>query len=285
MRAIEFGIDISSSGFNLFLAGAPGTGRKTISAPHPRGQASKGRPTPPDIAYVHNFADPDTPRVLVMTAGKGARLRDDLKELVEDLQELIPKAFDGKAYEEQQRTTGERFQSKKQDPHRWPSRPRQRSGDSRSRARRWDSAPFPCRDDKPLTQEEYQDMPEDEREELDSRMEDLQAHIREVMSEVKDVDHALREDLRELNRQVAMNVLGTLMLDIGRGYRDLDGVSEHLRPTRAGCAREHRAVSSPRRSGVAADPGPQDAEAGARPEPVLQVNLVVDNVASLTAPR
>ena len=30
VRAIEFGVDISSSGFNLFLAGAPGTGRKTI---------------------------------------------------------------------------------------------------------------------------------------------------------------------------------------------------------------------------------------------------------------
>ena len=114
VRAIQFGVDISSSGFNLFLAGAPGTGRKTILR-RILGSASKGRPTPPDVAYVHNFADPDTPRVLVMPAGKGARLRDDLKELVEDLQELIPKAFDGKAYEEQQRTTGEKFQKKKQE--------------------------------------------------------------------------------------------------------------------------------------------------------------------------
>lgn len=227
VRAIEFGVEISSSGFNLFLAGAPGSGRMTILRRILENK-SKARPTPPDIAYVHNFADPDTPRVLVMPAGKGARLRDDLKELVEDLQELIPKAFDGKAYEEQQRTTGEKFQTKKQELIEGLE------AEAAERGFEVKSTPMgfrtlPLRDEKPLTPDEYEEMPEEEREALDSRMEAMQQHIREVMSEVKDVDHALREELRDLNRQVAMNVLGTLMLDLGNAYRDLDGASEHLR--------------------------------------------------------
>jgi len=227
VRAIEFGVDISSSGFNLFLAGAPGTGRKTILR-RILENTSKDRPTPPDIAYVHNFSDPDTPRVLVMPAGKGARLRDDLKELVEDLQELVPKAFDGKAYEEQQRTTGEKFQKRKQ------ALLDALETEAGERGFKIKSTPMgfraiPVHDDNPLTPEEYQEMPEDERTALDSRMEDLQTHIREVMSDIKDLGHTQKEEQRDLNRQIAMNVLGTLMLNITKRYQDLDGVSEYLR--------------------------------------------------------
>ncbi len=280
VRAIEFGVDISSSGFNLFLAGAPGTGRKTILR-RLLAAASSGRPTPPDVAYVHNFADPDTPRVLVMPAGKGARLRDDLKELVADLQELIPKAFDGKAYEEQQRTTGEKFQEKKQELI------DSLEAEAAERGFEVKSTPMgfrtiPMRDDKPLTQEEYQDMPEEEREDLDSRMEDLQAHIREVMSEVKGVDQALREELRDLNRQVAMNVLGTLMLDIARGYRDLDDVSEHLRQLEQDVL-ENIEQFKPQEEPSLPIPGlkmpKQEADLNR-----YTVNLVVDNGASDGAP-
>jgi len=280
VRAIEFGVDISSSGFNLFLAGAPGTGRKTILR-RILASASQGRPTPPDIAYVHNFADPDTPRVLVMPAGKGARLRDDLKELVEDLQDLIPKAFEGKAYEEQQRTTGEKFQDKKQELiDNLEAEAAERGFEVKSTPMGFRT--IPVRDEKPLTQEEYQEMPEDEREELDSRMEDLQAHIREVMSEVKGVDHALREELRDLNRQVAMNVLGTLMVDIGRGYRDLDGVSEHLRQLEQDVL-ENIEQFKPQEESSLPIPGLRMP----KQEPDLNrytVNLVVDNGASDGAP-
>jgi len=280
VRAIEFGVDISSSGFNLFLAGAPGTGRQTILR-RILERTSKERPTPPDVAYVHNFADPDTPRVLVMPAGKGARLRDDLKELVEDLQDLIPKAFDGKAYEEQQRTTGEKFQTQKQELI------EALEAEAAERGFEVKSTPMgfrtiPVRDEKPLTQEEYQDMPEDEREELDSRMEDLQERIREVMSEVKDVERALREELRDLNRQVAMNVLGTLMLDIGGGYRDLDGVSEHLRQLEQDVL-ENIEQFKPQEEPSLPIPGLKMP----KQEPDLNrysVNLVVDNGASDGAP-
>ena len=227
VRAIEFGLDISSSGFNLFLAGAPGTGRKTILR-RILARCCEGRCTPCDVAYVHNFDDTDSPCVLELPAGMGARLRDDHSELVEELKDRVPKAFEGKAYEEQQRATSERFQSQKQ------ALLEKLEGDAAELGFEIKSTPMgfrtiPVRDEKPLTQEEYQDMPEDERKELDSRMEGLQEKIREVMSEVKDVDQALKEEVRDLNRQVATNVLGTLMSDLRRRYKDLDTVIEHLR--------------------------------------------------------
>ena len=227
VRAIEFGLEISSSGFNLFLAGPPGTGRKTILR-RILSRCCEERSTPPDVAYVHNFDDTDSPRVLVLPAGMGARLRDDHNELVEELKERVPKAFEGKAYEEQQRATSERFQSQKQELL------DKLEGAAAELGFEIKSTPMgfrtiPVREKKPLTQEEYQDMPEGERKELDSRMEGLQGKIREVMSEIKDVDQALKEEVRDLNRQVATNVLGTLMSDLRPSYKGLDPVLEHLR--------------------------------------------------------
>ncbi len=227
VRAIEFGLDISSSGFNLFLAGAPGTGRKTILR-RILTRCCEGRETPSDVVYVHNFDDPDSPRVLVLPAGLGARLRDDHGELVDELKERVPKAFEGKAYEEQQRATSERFQTQKQALlDKLESEAAELGFEIKSTPMGFRT--IPVRDKKALTQEEYQDMPEDERKELDSRMEGLQEKIREVMSEIKDVDHALKEEVRDLNRQVATNVLGTLMSDLRPRYEHLDTVTEHLR--------------------------------------------------------
>ncbi len=227
VRAIEFGLDISSSGFNLFLAGQPGTGKTTILR-RILSRVTEERPVPPDVAYVHNFENPDQPQVLVVPAGQGCRLRDDLAELVDDLQARIPKAFEGKAYEEQQRAIAERFQEQKQELlEKLEAEAEELGFEIKSTPMGFRT--IPVREDKPLTQEEYQAMEEDERKELDSRMEGLQERIRSVMSEVKDVDQKLKEEIRELNRQVANNVLGTLMLDLKRRYRKLEPVIEHLK--------------------------------------------------------
>ena len=45
-----------------------------------------------------------------------------------------------------------------------------------------------------------------------------------VLAEVKAVDQALKEQLRDLNQQVAMNVLGTLMVDLKRTYAEYPSV-------------------------------------------------------------
>ena len=71
-------------------------------------------------------------------------------------------------------------------------------------------------------------MEEKQRADLDERMEKLEKEVRAVMAEVKVVDQAMKEQLRDLNQQVAMNVLGNLMLDLRKRYLEFSKVSEYL---------------------------------------------------------
>ena len=121
-------------------------------------------------------------------------------------------------------------------------------------------------------------MPEDERAALDSRMEGLQGKIREVMSEIKDVDQALKEEVRDLNRQVATNVLGTLMSDLRPRYKDLDPLSSTSAGWSKTCSKTSRQFR-PSDEPQLPIPGLRMP----RQEPDLaryEVNLIVDNGAA-----
>ncbi|MEC7901287.1 MAG: hypothetical protein VX385_05650, partial [Acidobacteriota bacterium] len=71
-------------------------------------------------------------------------------------------------------------------------------------------------------------LEEGPRSELDEQMEQLEKEVREVLAEVKAVDQALKEQLRDLNQQVAMTVLGTLMVDLKRTYAEHPSVGAYL---------------------------------------------------------
>nr|MCU0254731.1 AAA family ATPase [Acidobacteriota bacterium] len=84
IAALELGIGITAPGYNVFVAGAPGTGRTSTVRRVIEREAAEG-PVPDDIVYVFNFDDPRAPRVLRLPPGSGRTLRDRLAALGESI--------------------------------------------------------------------------------------------------------------------------------------------------------------------------------------------------------
>ena len=226
VSAMEFGFDITSPGFNVFVAGMSGTGKSSITRRLLERIAAE-QPVPDDVAYVHNFDDPDSPHVLTLPPGIACRLRAEMQDLVEDLQDEVPKAFEGKEFEEQRRQTAERHQERKQQlMEKLEEGARKRGFELKSTPMGFRT--IPIHDGKPLTQEEYEEMEDAARKSLDEQMEELEGEVREVMAEIKVIDQALKEELKDLNQQVAMNVLGALMLHLKQRYQDYEFVIQYL---------------------------------------------------------
>lgn len=97
VRAIQLGLSMNFPGYNIFVAGEPGTGRSTTVRFLLR-DVYPYRPTPNDVAYVYNFQKPDMPLALRMPPGKGSQFRRLMESFVENLRQGLPQMFESDRY-------------------------------------------------------------------------------------------------------------------------------------------------------------------------------------------
>ncbi|MGB3057688.1 MAG: Lon-like protease helical domain-containing protein, partial [Candidatus Omnitrophota bacterium] len=70
VSAIDFGLNIKSDGYNIFVCGATGTGRNTQVNKAVNEIAATQKP-PSDWIYVNNFINEDEPVAISLPAGRG----------------------------------------------------------------------------------------------------------------------------------------------------------------------------------------------------------------------
>src|SRR3989304_5858126 len=104
VRALKFGIGIREHGFNIYVAGFPGTGRTTAVKNFVE-EIARVEPVPPDWCYVNNFSNPYDPKAIKLPLGKGKEFRDDVKNLIENIRTALPKAFESEDYTTKQEAT------------------------------------------------------------------------------------------------------------------------------------------------------------------------------------
>ncbi len=117
IEALTIGLEIEADGYNIFVAGEPGTGRTTaVRARTERYSAQKQ--VPPDLLYVHNFRDPYMPQALRLKAGQGCRFKEDMRNLVNSLRTKLPLLLESDQFGEQRRAVIERVKEREQTLHR-----------------------------------------------------------------------------------------------------------------------------------------------------------------------
>ena len=100
VKALGMGTEIAASGYNIYVSGMPGTGRKTtvrkiLEAYQPATLKVK------DIAYVYNFNNPDSPRVLYFKPGDALRFKRELRNAVENIRDAIKARLEGEFFRSQ----------------------------------------------------------------------------------------------------------------------------------------------------------------------------------------
>ncbi len=106
IRAVEFGLDISNGGYNIYVAGLTGTGKTSIvkyyieqliKQRQARGEKFKLE----DWCYLYNFQEPDFPLIVDLPQGGGKKFRDQVSELLNRIKEDVGKAFTSEEYKAQ----------------------------------------------------------------------------------------------------------------------------------------------------------------------------------------
>ncbi|MGP1576852.1 MAG: Lon protease family protein [Treponema sp.] len=86
VSAIELGLGIHSSGYNIFIMGAPGTGRRTVLSSLLK-EYKPNTAELQDIAYAHNYQNPLEPSALFFPAGQGRIFKKRLNHAMDVIYE------------------------------------------------------------------------------------------------------------------------------------------------------------------------------------------------------
>src|SRR5262245_45069284 len=182
IEAVAFGPEIETFGYNLYVAGVPGSGREgTVRDYLERVAAARGAPD--DWVYVHNFDDSDRPRALRLPAGRGCELEADMRRLVEVAKQDIPQIFEGEEYahrreqalaelvEHRERVMSELFEFAQQQGFALQPTP---GGLGR----------LPLIDGRPASPQDLEALSEEQRADLERRSEEVKSRGEEAMREV-----------------------------------------------------------------------------------------------------
>ncbi|MCK5892937.1 MAG: AAA family ATPase [Endozoicomonadaceae bacterium] len=99
VTAIQFGVAMQRSGYNIYVMGESGTGRTSYVRHYLKSEA-KRMTAPSDWVYVNNFDNTRAPSVLKLPAGTGHVLQTDFDTLIDGLLDTFPAAFEHPTYQQ-----------------------------------------------------------------------------------------------------------------------------------------------------------------------------------------
>ncbi|MFW5972669.1 MAG: AAA family ATPase, partial [Bacteroidota bacterium] len=286
-EALRFGMGMAHRGYNFFALGPGGVGRHALVRSTME-EAARTRPVPPDLSYVNNFEDERRPRALLLPAGQGRQLRDDMDRFIEELRTALPAAFESEEYQEQHRTLEERIQQDQQKA----------LEDLQKRARQEGVEVVQTPMGLTLTpseegrEESPGEMDDETRRSLEEAAERFQTELQQILQKVPQRQRMLRERVRQLNQDVARRAIDESFDELRQRYDAHQNVLDHLGQVREDVVEKVEALVSAQLQQTA---GPQEEGGGALMAPHQQaavdalyrrykVNLLVDRSESDGAP-
>ncbi|HOJ97946.1 MAG TPA: ATP-binding protein [Termitinemataceae bacterium] len=88
LAALSLGLGIKAKGYNVYIQGAPGTGRRTALL-RALSQYKPSLEHLRDYAYVSNFTNPTEPILLTFPRGKAREFKQDLHNTIEEIKRII----------------------------------------------------------------------------------------------------------------------------------------------------------------------------------------------------
>jgi lon-related putative ATP-dependent protease len=277
INAIRFGIQMDHEGYNVFVLGPNGSDRHGLVAELAK-EPAREKGAPDDWCYINNFSDPERPRALRLPAGEGAKFRDNMQVLTEEIRLAIPAAFESDDYGKQLKAL--EAETQKELEGLWSSL--QEQAESESVALLQTPTGYvlaPVSDDKVMDDKEFEKLPEKKREEIKKSIDRLGKELKARIETIPKLRKAHHERVRKLDQDVTAHAVGVLLDDIKQKYQAMPAVLEYLEEVQADIienAQEFRRTEEPALPFLSYDSSALFAS--------YEVNLVVSNEADAAAP-
>jgi lon-related putative ATP-dependent protease len=226
VQALEFGLTMNHSGYNIFVTGLEGTGKSTIVKDYVIKHA-RTLPKPNDWCLVNNFKDEFRPRAIEVPGGKAVPLSKKINRLIQTLKKDLPAALESEMYLKQLSALKAGYSEKqnrlfqKIEAYAAKKNLQIMSADEEFET-------VPVIDGQPLTAEDFNNLSMDQKTEIEENIRLIQDRIEVASVEVDKLSNALRTDVEELMDEVTRSVVQSRLENIRSEYKDSRNIMAHF---------------------------------------------------------
>jgi lon-related putative ATP-dependent protease len=225
-KALHFGLEIREKGFNIYVAGIPGTGRRT-AVKRFLDELAKTKPKADDWVYVNNFANPYEPLSIRLPPGMSTRLKTDMASFISEARRVLPQAFESDDYATKRQEALGKLDGERATIVQEVNESAAKQGFSIQMGPTGLMI-IPVINDKPLTQEEFEALPKETQAEILKKREALDTDLRSGFRRIRDLDAKGMEVITKLNSEIALYAIGHLLTGLKEKYGKIPEVLSYI---------------------------------------------------------
>jgi lon-related putative ATP-dependent protease len=226
VRALKFGLGIRDRGFNVYVAGYPGTGRTTAVKSFLE-ETARTKPVPSDWCYVYNFRNSYEPKAMKLSPGRGRHLREDMSTFILEAQRILPKSFESEDYGARKAATIKAVEEERQRLLGQIAKRAQEEG-FMLRASPVGWLMIPVIKGKPVSDQEFLALDQETREGIEKKRGQLTEQFTTAMRQLRELEGKADEALKKLDRDVALFAIGHMMTGLKEEYKDFPDVVAYI---------------------------------------------------------
>lgn len=216
LHAIEFGISITSKGYNIFIMGPTGSGRTTAIERYLQDRTSQ-QSIPHDWVYVNNFRAPHEPRAIELPAGQATVFHAHMNRLIASISHDLPQAFDTEVYEQAIAAVRQQFEAEQdallQELHQQAAAAGFGLINTPSGL-----VVVPMQEGQPITAEAAQKLTSAQRQTLQKQQDVLEEALEDVLHQIRQMETAARQQVRQIDREVAESTIQHYFMELQEHY-------------------------------------------------------------------
>jgi lon-related putative ATP-dependent protease len=229
LQAIEFGMRMPASDYNIFVLGPPASGKRTAVKSQIATLTAAGR-TPDDWVYVYNFDEPNRPRALRLPPGRARAFAKGMLGAIDELRSVVPTVVEGDDYQARRRAIDAKYQAQQEEAFEAVS----------AKAKAMDIAILrtpqgfafaPMLDGQVIKPESFAMLPQPMQHEKQAQIAALEKELAAVLETGPKLDKGRREEMKALNEDIARRAVLSALDDLAAAFGDLPHVLKHINAT------------------------------------------------------
>ena len=217
IKALEFGLSISSKGYNLYLEGPAGVGKTMYTKKYVSEIASKQK-TPDDWCYLYNFEDPNEPIAVSLSAGSGKEFKESMDSFIKDIRKYLKITFSNEDFEKEKALIRQGYDDKKDKLLTSLNKQCLKYGFQVKSAQNGIYM-MPVLNGKAIEEDEFDKLDEETRKDFEEKSNIVQDFIVQAIGQIKLIDREADKRIDEWQSNIALLTINAYINPIRASYK------------------------------------------------------------------